>query len=259
MGSSLKVERQRGTVIATLNRPEQLNALNKELYDELNRLVDVLETDKTARVLVITGAGQKAFCVGADLKERQGMNEKDTLSRLEYVRTIFPRLENLPMPVIAAINGIALGGGLELALSCDLRVADEGATMGLPEVDLAVIPGTGGTQRLPKLVGLPKAMELILLARRLSAKEAFQIGLVNKIVAPAMSLKEALKWAEKMLESGPIAIRQAKRALRAGTGADLETGLTAELNAYRECLYSKDRLEGLKAFAEKRKPTYTGE
>lgn len=179
MASSVEVVRQKSVVIATLNRPEKLNALNKEVFDDLERLVDVLETDSSARVLILTGSGDKAFCVGADLKERNGMNEKDILVRLDFVRRLYSKLENLPMPVIAAVNGMALGGGTELALACDLRIASDLAVFGLPEVDLAIIPGTGGTQRLPRLVGQAKALELVLMAKRIQAYEALKIGLVN--------------------------------------------------------------------------------
>lgn len=245
------------TLIATLNRPEKLNALNKELYEELKHLVDVLQTDKAVRVVVITGIGDKAFSVGADLKERHGMNEKDIVQRLEFVHTLFSRIERLPQVVIAAINGTALGGGLEMALACDLRIASENATLGLPEVGLAIIPGTGGTQRLSRVIGLAKALEFILCAKRISAKEALSLGLVNA-VAPA-ALGEALTWALKISEAGPIALCQAKFAIRAGFDASLEEGLRMEKEAYKAVLHSKDRLEGLRAFSEKRKPVFRGE
>jgi len=257
--SSLVVRREAGVVIATINRPDKLNALSKDVLDELKRLVDVLETDKTARVLVLTGVGDKAFCVGADLKERQGMNEKDVLVRLEFVKALYQRLERLPIPVIAAINGTALGGGLEIALACDLRVCSENATLGAPEVDLAIIPGNGGTQRLARIVGLAKAMELILLARRLSASEALQYGIVNATVGAGGALTHAMNWANKICEAGPIAIKQAKLAIRTGLERTVAEGLAAEIDAYKACLYSKDRMEGLKAFAEKRKAIYRGE
>lgn len=257
--TELAVRREGTVVVATINRTEKLNALNKEVYEDLQRLVDVLETDKTARALIITGSGEKAFCVGADLKERQGMNEKDIILRLDFVKQLYLRLENLPIPVIAAINGMALGGGFELALSCDLRISAEHATFAFPEVDLAIIPGTGGTQRLPRIVGRSRALELILLARRIPAAQAYEYGLVNKLVPQGQALTEAMAWAGKLIEAGPIAIRQAKRAIRGGMNRSLEEGLSVELEAYRACLYSKDRLEGLKAFAEKRKPSYLGE
>lgn len=257
--SDLLVRREGGTVIATLNRPEKLNAVNKDLFEELKKLVEILETDKTARVLILTGTGEKAFCVGADLKERQSMNEKDVLVRLEFVRNLYLRLERLPIPVIAAINGTALGGGLELALACDLRIAAESAVVGLPEVDLGIIPGNGGTQRLSRLIGAGKALELVLLAKRMTAKEAFELDIVNLVVKDGEALAKSIAWAQKMGEAGPIAIRQAKASIRRGVGKSMEEALSIEIDAYKACLYTKDRLEGLKAFAEKRKPAFKGE
>jgi methylglutaconyl-CoA hydratase len=257
--TELLVRREGGVVIATLNRPEKLNALDRELFDDLKSLIDVLETDKTARILILTGSGEKAFCVGADLKERQGMGNKDILSRMEFARLLYQRIERLSTPVIAAINGTALGGGLELALAADLRVAAENATMGLPEVDLAIIPGNGGTQRLPRIVGTARALELVLLAKRITSTEALQMGLIHAVCAPGGAVSHAMNWASKMLESGPIALRQAKAAIREGRERIFDHGLQFEIECYKSCLYSKDRLEGLKAFAEKRKPSYLGE
>lgn len=256
--SSLIIKREGGVLIATLNRPEKMNAINKDFLDDLKSLIDVLETDKTARAVVLTAAGDKAFCVGADLKERQGMNEKDILIRMDFVRTLYPRIERLGIPFIAAINGMALGGGLELALACDLRIAAETATMGFPEVDLAIIPGNGGTQRLPRIVGLSKALELILLAKRISAQEAFSLGLINAVAPQGQLMNLAMQWAGKVLEAGPLGIRMAKLAIRGGMERSFEHALQYEMECYKSVLYSKDRVEGLKAFAEKRKPVYGG-
>lgn len=244
---------------ATLNRPGQLNAINKEILEALKSLVDVLETDRSVRVLVITGSGEKAFCVGADLKERQGMNEKDILLRMDSVHKLYLRIERLPIPVIAALNGLALGGGLELALTADLRIADAHATFGFPEVELGIIPGNGGTQRLTRIVGIAKALELILLSERVTATEAKACGLVQTVVE-AGKLREGLDlWISKLLEVGPVALRQAKLAIRRGIDRSLEEGLAVEVEAYKDVLYSKDRFEGLRAFLEKRKPVYRGE
>ena len=256
--SDLKVDREGAITIATLNRPDKLNALNKDLFDELEELVDILETEKNTRVLIITGSGEKAFCVGADLKERLGMNEKDILARMDYVRRLYQKLEALPMPVIAALNGSALGGGLELALTCDLRVAADTAMLGFPEVDLAIIPGNGGTQRFARVVGLAKALELVLLAKRITADQAKVVGLLHEVVKPTEVMPVAMKWADKLLEAGPIALKQAKLAIRKGLEGSLESGLKVEIEAYKGVLYSKDRVEGLKAFQEKRKPVYQG-
>jgi methylglutaconyl-CoA hydratase len=257
--STLLVRREGPIVTATIHRPDKLNALNKEVFDDLKSLIDVLETDKTARALIVTGSGEKSFCVGADLKERQGMNEKSILARFEFVHTLYQRIEKLPIPVIAAIGGVALGGGLELALCADLRVASDNALLGLPEVDLAIIPGNGGTQRLARLVGPARAMELIFLARRISAQEALDLGLIQALVAPGYALSHAKQWALKMLEAGPMALRQAKAAVRQGIEMPLTKALAFEVECYRPLIPSKDRVEGMKAFLEKRKPQYTGE
>lgn len=257
--SEILVRREGAVAIATINRPDKLNALNKEVFDELKSMVDVLETDKTVRALILTGAGEKAFCVGADLKERQGMNEKAILSRFDFVHTLYQRIERFPFPVIAAIQGTALGGGLELALVADLRVASDQAQLGLPEVDLGIIPGNGGTQRLARAVGPAKALEMVLLGRRLSAQEAFDYGLIHALVAPGYALSHAKQWATKLAESAPLAIRQAKMAIRQGIELPLAKALLFEVDCYKPLIPSKDRMEGMKAFLEKRKPQYTGE
>jgi enoyl-CoA hydratase/carnithine racemase len=257
--ATVQIKKDNGIVIATLNRPDKMNALNKDVFDELTRLLDVLETDKTTRALIITGHGDKAFCVGADLKERQGMNEKDVLVRLEFVKNLFLRIEKLSVPVIAAVNGMALGGGTELALLADFRVAADNAVFSLPETDLGIIPGCGGTQRLPRLVGVGKAMEMIMLGKRMNAQEALHIGLIHSVAPAGGALAQSLTLGAKILEAGPIAIKQAKYAVRFGLDLSLADGLKLELEAYKVCLYSKDRLEGLKAFNEKRRPIYRGE
>jgi enoyl-CoA hydratase/carnithine racemase len=236
-----------------------MNALNKEVLEEFKKLVDVLETDRSARVIVLTASGDKAFCVGADLKERQGMNEKDVLLRLEMVRNLYLRWERLSIPSIAAVNGVALGGGLELALVCDLRLAADHVMMGLPETELAIIPGNGGTQRLSRTIGMSRAMEMVLLGKRIGVSEALAWGLINKVCPSQVLMKEALTWANKIAEAGPIAIQQAKKAIQRGREKSWEEALQWEVECYKPCLYSKDRLEGLKAFSEKRKPLYQGE
>ena len=242
--TELVTKREGGLVVATLNRPGQLNALNKDLFDDLQRFIDVLETDKTARAVILTGSGEKAFCVGADLKERQSMNEKAILLRMDFVHKLYTRMEGLHIPVVAAINGIALGGGLELALACDLRIATTNATLGFPEVELAIIPGNGGTQRLARIIGMSKAMELIFLARKLTAPEAHAYGIVNKIVPVGEAVEEAKVWVTKMMEAGPIAIRQTKAAIRGGLDRPLNQGLEWEMERYKECLYSRTAWKG---------------
>jgi enoyl-CoA hydratase/carnithine racemase len=256
---NLILKREGSIVIITLNRPDKMNAINKDILEDLKKVLDVLETDRTARAIVLTASGEKAFCVGADLKERQGMNEKDVLLRLEAVRNLYLRWERLPIPSIAAINGVALGGGLELALVCDLRIASETATLGLPETDLAIIPGNGGTQRLTRIIGPSRALEMILLAKRMTSTEALKWGLLNHVSVQGQLMKDALSWAHKIADAGPIAIQQAKKAVLRGLEKSWEEGLQWEVECYKACLFSKDRLEGLKAFAEKRKPNYGGE
>jgi len=255
----LLIRRDGGVVIATLNRPEKLNALSRDIFEALNRLVEILGTDKTARVLILTGSGEKSFSVGADLKERSQMNEKDILVRFDYVRQLYEKIERLPQSVIAAINGTALGGGLELAMVCDLRVSVETAVLGFPEVGLAIIPGNGGTQRLARWVGLGKAMELILTTKRINAKEAMNYGLINTVVGQGQALSEAIRLAKQLEELAPLALKQAKAAVRASLDVTLAEGLMIETECYKGTLYSKDRLEGLKSFQEKRKPVYRGE
>jgi enoyl-CoA hydratase/carnithine racemase len=252
-------EKREGISILTLNRPEMFNALNREILKELSRVADELVHDRETRVVVITGAGEKAFCSGADLKERRTFTEEDVRRFIYLIRETFTKIERLPKPVIAAINGIAFGGGTELALACDLRIAEESAQMGLTEVSLGIIPGAGGTQRLPRLIGKAKAKELIFTAKRLTAAEAYELGLVNKVVEKGKALEEALALAERIKENAPLAVAAAKFAIDQGFETDLQTGLLIETKAYETLIPTKDRLEGLAAFAEKRKPQYRGE
>ncbi len=255
----LKVEQKGQIAILTLNRPEIMNALNFPLLKELNHFITEANFDKGVRVIIITGAGEKAFCAGADLKERRTMTPDEVKRYIFTIRTTFTAVEYLPKPVIAAVNGVALGGGTELALACDMRIASKNATMGLTETSLAIIPGAGGTQRLARAVGKGKAKEMIFLAKRISADEAYEIGLVNKVVEPEKLLDEAISWAKKICENGPIAIEQAKMAINYGTETDIFTGLAFETQCYNVLIPTKDRLEGLQAFKEKRKPQYKGE
>ncbi len=256
---SLVVRRDGASITAILNRPDKLNAIHKDVFEELARLLDVLETDRSARSLILTGAGDKAFSVGADLKERLGMTEKSIVARMEMAKQLTLRIEKLPFPTIAAMNGMAMGAGLEFALACDLRVVAEGAQLGLVDVELAAMPSNGGSQRLPRLIGLPKALEMVLLGKRLGASEALAMGLVNAVVPASQVLPTAKAWVGRMLEMGPLALRQAKAAIRWGMGRPLEEGLAWEIECYRPLLPSKDRIEGLKAFNEKRKPVFRGE
>ncbi len=252
-------EEKDGVVQLTLNRPGVMNAFNFELLRALAAAVEALRFRRDVRVVIITGAGEKAFCAGADLKERAGLTPVQVKEFIHTIRSLFTTIEDLNKPVIAAVNGIALGGGTELALACDIRLAAANASMGLTETRLAIIPGAGGTQRLPRLVGRGKAKELIFTGKRVSADEALAIGLVNQVSPPEQLTEACLAMAAEICETGPIAIEQAKYAINRGLETDLHTGLAIESNAYWLTIPTQDRLEGLAAFREKRKPVYKGE
>jgi enoyl-CoA hydratase/carnithine racemase len=256
--SVLKKEMDHQTVILTLNRPEVMNSFNFEMLYALRDAVDAIRFDPEIRVVVITGAGEKAFCAGADLKERITLPPMEVKRFIYTIRTLFSSIENLNKPVIAAVNGVALGGGTELALASDIRIIADTATLGLTEARLAIIPGAGGTQRLPRLIGRGKAKELIFTGRRVDAREAINIGLANKTCPLSDLMAEAKSMAAMICECGPIAIEQAKYAINAGLETDLATGLAIESNAYWITIPTEDRLEGLAAFKEKRKPAYKG-
>lgn len=249
-----------GVLTLSLNRPGALNAFSRDLLNTFSEAVNEANFNPDARVIIITGSpGKKpSFSTGADLKERAGMSEDEVKRFILKIRATYTAVENLSKPVIAAINGFAFGGGLELAMACDLRVAAEGALMGLTETSLAIIPGAGGTQRLPRIVGVARAKELIFTAKRLKAQEALAIGLVNQVVPEEALMESCLELAGRIAQNGPIAIQQAKFAINKGIDAPLDVGLNLESNAYWHCIPTEDRLEGLQAFKEKRKPHYQG-
>jgi methylglutaconyl-CoA hydratase len=251
---------QHGRVVVwTLAREARANSLSRATLLALGQLTREALTNDSVRAIVITGAGDKAFCAGADLKERQGMTENDVRRQVELYRTELGPLDRSPKPVIAAINGVALGGGLELALICDLRVAAAHATFALPETTLGIIPGAGGTQRLPRLIGEARAKELILLGRKLNADQALGWGLVNHVVPAGTDLLAAtLTYIQPIAEGAPIAQAAALQAIDRAGDSTLETGLELEKVSYDLTLVSKDRLEALAAFAEKRKPVFRG-
>ncbi|MFP7296278.1 enoyl-CoA hydratase [Neobacillus niacini] len=248
-----------GIVLITLNRPEAANALSISMLESLKSTLHTCKYDRTVRCIIITGAGEKAFCAGADLKERAGMDSVQVRKTVSLIRENINSLELLPQPVIAAVNGVAFGGGIELALACDIRIASETAKLGLTETSLGIIPGAGGTQRLPRLVGKGRAKELIFTARRIDANEALEIGLVEYTVPNGSLLDKSLEIARQIVRNGPIAVAQAKFAIDKGYDVDLNTGLAIEQNAYEVTIPTKDRLEGLQAFKEKRTPNYIGE
>lgn len=252
-----------GVTVLGLNRPKQKNALGSNLMNELNRAIDDLYYESNSRILIIRSLVPGVFGAGADLKERQKMNEKDVVNFVRKTRTVFNKIYNLPIPVIAAIDGLALGGGLELALSCDIRIADSQAKLGLVETRLAIIPGAGGTQILPRLLNPAIAKQLIYTAKVIDGLKGKELGLINEIVEQTESKDAAylksLQLAEEILPNGPIALKMAKAAINKGLETDISTGLAIEEACYAQVVPTKDRLEGLKAFTEKRTPTYIGE
>ena len=254
----LLVEEDSGVATLTLNRPEVMNALNFSMLHALKDQIEAFRFRRDVRVIIITGSGDRAFCAGADLKERATLSPEKVREYIFTIRSLFTTIEEMNKAVIAAVNGIALGGGTELALASDIRIAGANASMGLTETRLAIIPGAGGTQRLPRLVGRGKAKELIFTGQRIDAREAMRIGLVNRVCEQQELLAECRKMAALICETGPIAIEQAKYAINYGLETDIHTGLAIESNAYWVCIPTEDRLEGLAAFKEKRKPVYKG-
>ncbi|RSL29452.1 enoyl-CoA hydratase [Salibacterium salarium] len=241
-----------------LNRPNRLNCFDYDMLVQLENTVLELQLDTDIRAVIFTGAGEKAFSAGADLKERQTLTEAEVKRNVSKIRHVFNLIEDLPQPTIAALNGYALGGGFELSLACDFRIASENAVMGLTEVSWAIIPGGGGTQRLPRLIGPALAKELILTARRIDAWKAKELGIVSQTVSTDQLLSEAEGLAYEIAANGPLAVAQAKDAVNKGTQVDLHTGLSIESKAYEVIIPTKDRLEALEAFKEKRKANFAG-
>lgn len=246
-----------GIAFLTLNNPERMNALSRFVVQDLHEAAVRLAGDDTVRVVIVSGAGERAFCSGADLKERQGMSEAQVEEVVAELRGAVQAIADIPVPTIAAVRGLALGGGCEVALACDLRVLADNATIGLTETGWAIIPGAGGTQRLPQIVGPALARELIFTARRLSAGEAHAIGLANRVVPAAELDAVANGMAVSIANNGPLAMRAAKRAINGGL--DLTAGLALEWEEYKSIIPTADRLEGLASFREKRDPVYRGE
>jgi enoyl-CoA hydratase len=245
-----------GVATIAFDRPKALNALNTELLSEFDQALDVVDGDENLRVLILTGAGEKAFVAGADITELATM---DALQAQRFAQTghdIIGRLQRLSIPVIAAVNGYALGGGSEIALACDFVYAADHATFGLPEINLGLIPGFGGTQRLPRLIGLNRAKEMIFTGQMITAAEAERIGLVNKVCAGGQLMTEAVKTARAMAAKGKVSLQAAKQAINTGSEAHLTTGCQVEIDAFAVCMASEDAAEGTRAFLEKRKPRF---
>lgn len=245
--------------ILTINRPSAANSLSEILLDELNAKIDLVADNQAIFCTIITGIGENVFCAGADLKERMGMNDRQVIDAVRYIGKTATKIEQMKMPVIAALNGVAFGGGLEIALAADLRISASHVKMGLTETSLAIIPGAGGTQRLMRLIGKGQAKKLIFTAKTLQAEEALRIGLVEDVTENETLMDEALKLAKAIIKNGPIALKQAKLAMNQGAETDLATALHIEELCYKETIPTNDRLEGITAFLEKRKPVYRGE
>ncbi len=250
----------RGEVeVWTIDGAARRNSITRAALTELRAELARSATRKRLRCVVLTGAGERAFCAGADLKERARMSDEDVHAFHDDLRAALRAIETSPKVFVAALNGAALGGGLELALACDLRVMSAAAEVGLPEVSLGIIPGGGGTQRLARAIGVARAKDLILTARRIDAIEALAYGLVTRIAPPESLLEAALDTAVEVARNAPVSLRQAKRAIDGGFHLPLEEALDLEHRMYQDCLATKDRLEALRAFSDKRRPTFTGE
>src|SRR5215510_4742261 len=254
---TLLLEKRERVAIITINRPDKRNALNIKTREEGAALLEELRNDSSVGVVVFTGAGEKAFVAGADIGEfagRTSITQRDVM----MARSLFTAIDSFPKPVIAMINGFCLGGGCELALACDIRVASETASFGQPEINLGIIPGGGGTQRLTRLVGEGKAMELILSGQIIDAKTAFDIGLVNHVVAADQLEARTMEIANSIAEKAPIAVRMAKEAIKIASRSNLDEGLRREVDLFALCFSTEDKDEGVKAFLEKRKAEFKG-
>jgi enoyl-CoA hydratase len=255
---NIRTENDNGILKITIDRPKVLNALNAQTMEEIDSVFKAARTDSAVKAVIVTGSGEKAFVAGADINELAVMSPLQGEASSRLGQAAFLEIESLGKPVIAAVNGFALGGGCELALACHMRFAAEGAKMGLPEVGLGIMPGYGGTQRLPRIVGLGRALELIATARMIDAQEALRIGLVNGVYPASDLLPHCEKVAGDILSRGPLAVRCAMDAAIRGVETDLSHGLEMESTYFGLLASTADMREGLRAFLEKRKPTFTG-
>jgi enoyl-CoA hydratase len=253
---TLLYEKKDGIGVVTLNRPEALNALNSTVYTELYDVFEAIENDEEVRAVVLRGSGEKAFAAGSDVAEMASMNTLEIQKFMATIRKASDRIYSLTKPTIAAISGYALGGGCELAMCCDLRICSEKARFGQPEINLGLIPGAGGTQRLPRLIGVAKAKEMIFLGDMIDAATALNLGLVNKVVPPEKLMEEAMVWATKLVsKSGPV-LAMAKLAINTGIDTDINSGLNVETKCDALCFATEDQKEGMKAFLEKKKVVF---
>lgn len=254
----LQCEIENNIGVVTINRPP-LNPLNTAVFNELGSLMSELDMDPEVKVVIITGSGEKAFVAGADLHQMMNLTHVGMMEMNKISRNVFSQIENISKPVIAAINGLALGGGLELALVCDFRISSEKAKFAFPEVGLGIIPGGGGTQRLQRIVGQGVAKELLYFGEMFNADKALDINLVHKVVRADEVLQTAKEWAGRLAEKPVMALRMIKTAVNTGANVDIESGLTIESACFSNAFATEDRKEGMQAFVEKRKPVYTGQ
>jgi enoyl-CoA hydratase/carnithine racemase len=256
--AAVHLERSGHVAIVELRRPDALNALSTQLATELIEVMGTVAADNDVRAVVLAGAGDRAFCVGADLKERNALDDEGFRAQRVVFRDAFASVRDLPQPAVAAVHGFALGGGLELALSCDVIVADDAAVVGLPEVSLGLVPGGGGTQLALRRLGPGRAAEVVLTGRRIAAAEALDLGLVDRLAPAGSARAAAMSVAAQIADNSPVATRAAKRALRDGWSLDEAAAMDVEDIAWRTAAFSADRLEGIAAFNEKRRPTWPG-
>ncbi len=255
--NNLLMQVENEIAVVTINRPKALNALNSETLVELNETFKEIQSRKDVKVVILTGSGEKSFVAGADISEMVNATPAEGRTMALLAKEAFSRLEQMPQVTIAAVNGFALGGGCEISMSCDIRVAAENAIFGQPEVGLGIIPGFGGTQRLSRLVGKGRAKELIFTCDRIDANEAYRIGLANKVVPQAELLDYCKKMAERILKNGSFAVAIAKQAIERGYDADLDTALVLEANSFGLTFATNDKKEGMTAFLEKRKAQFS--
>ena len=251
--TNVLLEKKGNIAVATINRPKALNALNSQVLEDLNELVDLVTADEEIRALVLTGAGEKAFVAGADIGEMSTLTKAEGEAFGKKGNDVFRKLETMPVPTIAAINGFALGGGCELSMSCDIRICADTAVFGQPEVGLGITPGFGGTQRLARLVSPGMAKQLIYTARNIKADEALRIGLVNAVYPAAELLAAAEKMADTIAKNAPIAVRACKKAINEGLDVDMDEAIVIEEKLFGSCFETEDQKEGMGAFLEKRK------
>lgn len=256
---NLLYEANEGVGLITINRPQALNALNTATIQELDSILTEIAADTAVQVVIITGGGDKAFVAGADISEMESMSAITGREWGKLGQAVFAKLEKLPQPVIAAINGFALGGGCELCMACDVRIAADNAQFGQPEVTLGITPGFGGTQRLARIVGVGRAKELLYTGDRINAAEAYRIGLVNKIVPAPELLDRAKELARKIITRAPVAVRLCKSAVNVGMNLDIDSAVAYEAEIFGLCFATRDQKEGMAAFLGKRRPQFTGD